>query len=44
VQRVEHPELGAVSLLVGVFKVDGVPTARGARAPRLDEHRGELLG
>ena len=44
VQDVEHPELGAVSLLGGVFKVDGAPTARGARAPRLDEHRAELLG
>jgi crotonobetainyl-CoA:carnitine CoA-transferase CaiB-like acyl-CoA transferase len=44
VQSVEHPELGALSLLGGVFKVDGVPTARGARAPRLDEHRSELLG
>jgi crotonobetainyl-CoA:carnitine CoA-transferase CaiB-like acyl-CoA transferase len=44
VQSVTHPDLGVVRLLGGVFKVDGVPTARGAPAPRLDEHRAELLG
>ena len=44
VQSVEHPGVGSVRLLGGVFKVDGLPTARGVPAPRLDEHHQELLG
>jgi crotonobetainyl-CoA:carnitine CoA-transferase CaiB-like acyl-CoA transferase len=43
VQRVDQPGAGAVELLGSVFKVDGeAPPARRA-APRLDEHRGDLL-
>ena len=43
VQTVDHPTVGPVRLLGSVFKVDGAPTARGVPAPRLDEHRRELL-
>jgi hypothetical protein len=40
---VVQPGVGEVDLLGGVFKVDGRAAARGRPAPRLDEHRGELL-
>ena len=43
VQTVDHPTVGPVRLLGSVFKVNGAPTARGVPAPRLDEHRRELL-
>ena len=44
VQTVDQPGVGAVRLLGSPFKVDGVPTASGRSAPRLDEHAGELSG
>jgi crotonobetainyl-CoA:carnitine CoA-transferase CaiB-like acyl-CoA transferase len=44
VQTVVQPGVGEVDLLGGVFKVDGEAAARGRPAPRLDEHRRELLG
>ena len=43
VQTVHSPQVGAVRLLGGVFKVDGVPTTRGIPAPGVDEHRAELF-
>ena len=44
VQTVERDGAGEMRLLGGVFKVDGEPLRRGRPGPRLDEHRGELLG
>jgi crotonobetainyl-CoA:carnitine CoA-transferase CaiB-like acyl-CoA transferase len=43
VQTVAQPGVGEVELLGGLVKVDGRPCARGRPAPRLDEHRRELL-
>src|SRR4051794_22916328 len=44
VQTVDQPGVGPVRLLGSLFKVDGVATASGRPAPRLDEHAGELTG
>jgi crotonobetainyl-CoA:carnitine CoA-transferase CaiB-like acyl-CoA transferase len=43
VQTVAQPGVGEVDLLGGVMKVDGRAAARRRPAPRLDEHREELL-
>jgi crotonobetainyl-CoA:carnitine CoA-transferase CaiB-like acyl-CoA transferase len=43
VQDVEQPGVGRVRLLGNVFKVDGRSEPARRPAPRLDEHRGEVL-
>ncbi len=43
VQDVDQPGVGRVRLLGNVFKVDGTSEPARRPAPRLDEHRAEVL-